>query len=77
MTRAYREKLAERQKWLAEEKRREEEEAANDVSGVGCGVFNHPGLVNEVLSIARSELDVFTKHPYCALQWCGSISREG
>ncbi|GJP45333.1 hypothetical protein CLOM_g4734 [Closterium sp. NIES-68] len=31
VTRAYREKLAERQRWLAEEKRKEAEEAANDV----------------------------------------------
>ncbi|CAI5483421.1 unnamed protein product [Closterium sp. Yama58-4] len=32
VTRAYREKLAERQRWLAEEKRKEAEEAANDVT---------------------------------------------
>jgi len=35
VTRAYREKLEERKKWLAEEQRREAVEAANDVSTTG------------------------------------------
>lgn len=79
VTRAYREKLEERKKWLAEEKRREAIEAANDVSNTAgrllqlCVLAAHTSMpTSEILERARLSAGIFR---LLLLPWCRSQLR--